>query len=225
MEALSGFQVNLAGNVLLVIFNILFVGATFGFAIRFCSPDCDPFVDGVLAGAVRSALFGIISVVLLLVSLSFGCFAVILWIALFFGGMRLVFGVGAFRTVLIVIVFIILEAAVHLIIGGIMGAVGGGGSEDTPKTNSASDTLVPLRQQEWTAGFGDKDILNWKGQAAGDVVKFFGRPDHSDDLGQGKGRWTYFKMNIKDKKGEAFSSLSFIIENGTVVEIEVNKDP
>jgi len=217
---LAEFSKVLTGSLIFIIINLLLVGGLFGLAIKLVAPDCNPFADGVLAGAVRSTLFGWGAVILLIVSMYFlGCLGPVIWLLLFFGGMRMVFDVGWFRTIIIVIVFIVLQWMLAMIFTYVVRPPTPSSQGPTNSVKPTKSKTIPLRQQEWTAGFGDKDIKKWKGQSADNVIKFFGRPDSTKDLGQGRGVWGYSKMRIAVQSGKNHSKLSFIIINGQVTDV------
>ena len=78
------------------------------------------------------------------------------------------------------------------------------------------------RTQQWTYGAGRKDLSNWKGKVnSQQVLYLFGNPDEGKPWGQGGGAWTYKNMKIIDGAGKSHASVTFYIQNGSVVDVKL----
>lgn len=115
--------------------------------------------------------------------------------------------------------------------GGLAGFLPTAGSSSTGKSKGKgagySQSSSVGRRTKWTYGGGGKDLTKWKGQPIRSVIGVFGQPDPSQakPFGNGGGAWTYNNLNITDAQGNPHKSVTFFIQNGTVVDVKLQTLP
>jgi len=75
---------------------------------------------------------------------------------------------------------------------------------------------------DWSFGGQQRNLQQWKGQSAANVIALFGQPNPANARAvPGGGEWTYTNLKITDAEGNPHTAITFVVLNGVVSDIRL----
>ena len=82
--------------------------------------------------------------------------------------------------------------------------------------------LTQAQRMDWTFGGQQRNLQQWKGQSAANVITLFGQPNPANARAvPGGGEWTYTNLKITDAEGNPHTAITFVVLNGVVSDIRL----
>ena len=82
--------------------------------------------------------------------------------------------------------------------------------------------LTQAQRMDWTFGGQQRNLQQWKGQSAANVITLFGQPNPANARAvPGGGEWTYTNLKITDAQGNPHTAITFVVLNGVVSDIRL----
>jgi len=122
--------------------------------------------------------------------------------------------------------------------GGLGSLFGTGGGEQPPAgfpgtgfgtlpgnskgKGGGNQQLTQAQRMDWTFGGQQRNLQQWKGQSAANVITLFGQPNPANARAvPGGGEWTYTNLKITDAQGNPHTAITFVVLNGVVSDIRL----
>ena len=98
-----------------------------------------------------------------------------------------------------------------------------GNSKGKGKGKGGGDQqLTQAQRMDWTFGGQQRNLQQWKGQSAANVITLFGQPNPANARAvPGGGEWTYTNLKITDAQGDPHTAITFVVLNGVVSDIRL----
>ena len=97
-----------------------------------------------------------------------------------------------------------------------------GNSKGKGKGKGGNQQLTQAQRMDWTFGGQQRNLQQWKGQSAANVITLFGQPNPANARAvPGGGEWTYTNLKITDAQGNPHTAITFVVLNGVVSDIRL----